>query len=133
LGIGSQKKTIIPPADQTRYTLLSWSEFYRHHAHSWFSLAKGHAADTVDFHPQSLLISPEGRCTGLAWLYLQAEDIIHYAVLQENLMTVSALHQTRERDNLLLSEADNALLDKALQLINQLQEQGNQHIQSNTL
>ncbi|ELO5254521.1 YopT-type cysteine protease domain-containing protein, partial [Escherichia coli] len=131
LGILS-KAPAAGPSGQPRYTLLSWSEFYRHHAHPWFSLARGHVADTVDFHPQSLLISQEGRCMGLAWLYLQAEDSIHYAVLQENLMTVSALRQTRERDHLPLTEADNTLLDNTLQLIDKLQVQGNKYIQSNT-
>ena len=47
-------------------------------------------------------------------------------------MTVSALRQTRERSHLPLTEADNSLLDNALQLIDKLQVQGNQYIQSNT-
>lgn len=70
---------------------------------------------------------------GLALLYLSAVDTSRYSVLQENLMILSALRQTRDRDRIPLAETDNALLDRALNLIDMLQVQGNRYINDGTL
>ncbi|KIQ52610.1 adherence protein, partial [Citrobacter rodentium] len=119
--------------EHAKYTLLSWPEFYRHHAQGWFEVAKGYGSQNIDFHPQSLLISQEGRCMGLALLYLRTENTAHYGVLQENLMTVSALHQTYERDKLPLTKDDNALMTRAYRLTEMLQYQGNSYIANKSL
>ncbi|HHR5809905.1 TPA: TcdA/TcdB catalytic glycosyltransferase domain-containing protein, partial [Providencia alcalifaciens] len=119
--------------EQAKYTLLSWSEFYRQHAQEWHETAKRHRSQDINFHPQSLLVSQEGRCMGLALLYLSAVDTSRYSVLQENLMILSALRQTRDRDRIPLAETDNALLDRALNLIDMLQVQGNRYINDGTL
>ncbi|HHH6703325.1 TPA: DUF3491 domain-containing protein [Escherichia coli] len=120
-------------AEHAKYTLLSWPEFYRHHAQRWFEMAKGYGSQNIDFHPQSLLISPEGRCMGIALLYLHTENTDHYGILQENLMTVSALHQTYNRDKLPLTKDDNTLLTRTQRLIEMLQYQGNRHITDESL
>ncbi|ENI0173037.1 DUF3491 domain-containing protein, partial [Escherichia coli] len=120
-------------AEHAKYTLLSWPEFYRHHAQRWFEMAKGYGSQNIDFHPQSLLVTQEGRCMGLALLYLQTEDTAHYSILQENLMTVSALHQTSNRDKLPLSKDDNSLMTRTYSLIEMLQYQGNKYITNESL
>ncbi|MCR2863933.1 hypothetical protein, partial [Escherichia coli] len=51
------------------------------HAQRWFEMAKGYGSQNIDFHPQSLLVTQEGRCMGLALLYLQTEDTAHYSIL----------------------------------------------------
>ncbi|EFA4283135.1 DUF3491 domain-containing protein, partial [Escherichia coli O167:H9] len=119
--------------EHAKYTLLSWPEFYRQHAQRWFEMAKGYGSQNIDFHPQSLLISQEGRCMGMALLYLQTENTAHYRILQENLMTVSALHQTYKRDKLPLTEDDKAIMARAYRLIEMLQYQGNKHIADKSL
>ncbi|CAD5571168.1 lymphostatin Efa1/LifA [Escherichia coli] len=120
-------------AEHAKYTLLSWPEFYRHHAQRWFEMAKGYGSQNIDFHPQSLLVTQEGRCMGLALLYLQTEDTAHYSILQENLMTVSALHQTSHRDKLPLTKDDNSLMTRTYSLIEMLQYQGNKYTTNESL
>ncbi|HAY0237657.1 TPA: DUF3491 domain-containing protein [Escherichia coli] len=120
-------------SEHAKYTLLSWPEFYRHHAQRWFEMAKGYGGENIDFHPQSLLLSQEGRCMGIALLYLRTENTEHYGILQENLMTVSALHQLYNGDKLPLTKDDYDLMTRTHRLIEMLQYQGNRHITDESL
>ncbi|EES6429000.1 DUF3491 domain-containing protein, partial [Escherichia coli] len=115
-------------AEQAKYNILSWPEFYRNHAQGWYESAKTYGANNIEFHPQSLLFSQEGRCMGLTLLYLRVNDVTHYSILQENLMTVGTLHQIRNRDHLPLTKDDGDLLDRAHNLIDMLQYKGNKYI-----
>ena len=114
--------------EQAKYTLLSWPEFYNQFSSLWNDLATHYGAESLVTHPQSFLYETEGRCMGLSMLYMSAETIESYKVLQENIETISALYQTKEREHLPLTESDQALLDRSLSLISWLQYQGNRNL-----
>ncbi|MGS8515506.1 DUF3491 domain-containing protein (plasmid) [Escherichia coli] len=123
----TEKSHETPRPEQTKYTLLSWDEFYGDHARLWYETAKDFRTLNTEFHPQSLLLSNEGRCMGLALLYMDAD----YTMVKKNLMTASALFQTRERDGLPLTPQDNNFLTQNIQLIEKLQALGNTFIDRN--
>lgn len=114
--------------EQAKYTLISWPEFYHSLSTLWSDLARHYGADVLSAHPQSFLYEIEGRCMGLSMLYMSAESAASYRLLQENLETVSALFQTKEREHLPLTKSDQDLLNRSLSLINWLQYQGNRFL-----
>ncbi|EOT9758483.1 DUF3491 domain-containing protein [Escherichia coli O106:H18] len=113
--------------EQTKYTLLSWDEFYGDHAKLWYEAAKDFRTLNTEFHPQSLLLSNEGRCMGLAIIYMATD----YTIAKKNLITASALFQTRERDRLPLTPQDDNFLTQNIRLIEKLQIIGNAFIDRN--
>ncbi|AAP05301.1 LifA/Efa1-related large cytotoxin [Chlamydia caviae] len=116
--------------ERAKYSLMAWPDFSREHIHPWSVLARTFGSNIVHVHPQTFLYDLEGRCMGLAMLYMSAKTPVEYAFLTQNLMTVSSLFQTKERDHLPLSEADNKFLLKSQSYIDWLQYRGNKEIKT---
>ena len=114
--------------EQAKYTLLSWPEFYQQFSSLWLDLATHYGAESLITHPQSFFYETEGRCMGLSMLYMSAETIESYKILQRNIETISSLYQIKEREHLPLTKSDQDLLDRSLSLINWLQYQGNRNL-----
>ncbi|WP_236731709.1 LifA/Efa1-related large cytotoxin [Chlamydia pecorum] len=114
--------------EQAKYTLLSWPEFYHTYATLWSDLARHYGAYVLDAHPQSFFYDVEGRCMGLSMLYMLAETEASYNLLQDNIESVSALFQIKEREHIPLTKSDQDLLNRSLSLINWLQYQGNRNL-----
>ncbi|WP_349821431.1 LifA/Efa1-related large cytotoxin [Chlamydia abortus] len=138
-GVGLSKDLLSAPHDipsipsvveGAKYTASSWSEFFNTHAEGWSDLANRLGSKFIDIHPQTFLYSAEGRCMGLSMLYMLAQDVASYSLIQENLMTVSSLYQEKERRGLPLTKTDQELLDRSTSLIDWLQFQGNKYLKS---
>ncbi|QHP83352.1 LifA/Efa1-related large cytotoxin [Chlamydia suis] len=137
--IGARKNFFLLPhpvpaiqaiVEQAKYTVLSWPEFYDNHADQWNDLANRFGAEHLNVHPQTFIYEAEGRCMGLALLYMLAEDSISYRLLQQNVMTASALFNEQKRLGIPLTKEDQKFLDKVLSLIEWLQFRGNQQLQT---
>ncbi|MCI5642039.1 MAG: YopT-type cysteine protease domain-containing protein, partial [Chlamydia suis] len=137
--IGARKNFFLLPhpvpaiqsiVEQAKYTVLSWPEFYDNHADQWNDLANRFGAEHLNVHPQTFIYEAEGRCMGLALLYMLAEDSISYGLLQQNVMTASALFNEQKRLGIPLTKEDQKFLDKVLSLIEWLQFRGNQQLQT---
>ncbi|WP_080128402.1 LifA/Efa1-related large cytotoxin [Chlamydia suis] len=137
-GIGGRKDIFSTPPevpsvhtiiDRAKYDIVSWSEFYERYSGIWGDLAFRMGAESLNTHPQTFIYEAEGRCMGLAYLFLAAEDSVAYRTLQENLSTLSALFVEREKERLPLSVGDNKFLDRGLALVEWLQHRGNSDIQ----
>ncbi|WP_080125982.1 LifA/Efa1-related large cytotoxin [Chlamydia suis] len=137
-GIGGRKDIFSTPPevpsvhtiiDRAKYDIVSWSEFYERYSGIWGDLAFRMGAESLNTHPQTFIYEAEGRCMGLAYLFLAAEDSVAYRTLQENLSTLSALFIEREKEKLPLSVGDNKFLDRGLALVEWLQHRGNSDIQ----
>ncbi|MFJ1510024.1 LifA/Efa1-related large cytotoxin [Chlamydia crocodili] len=133
-GVGASKDLFSTPSDvptiqnaveRAKYSLFSWPEFSREMIPRWEGLAHAFGADMADIHPQTFLYELEGRCMGLSMLYMSAKDFIDYTMITRNLLTVSSIFQTKERDHLPLSDADNTFLEKSRAYIDWLQYHGN--------
>lgn len=121
-------------AEQAKYRLLTWENFYNGHVRLWSEWAEDFYAKKIDLHPQSMIFSDYGRCLGLTALYVQSGDSLeNYRTTQKNLITLSALFQQRERDHLLLSTEDNDFLNQNISLIEWLQHDQNLKIMSSGL
>ncbi|WP_365820983.1 LifA/Efa1-related large cytotoxin [Chlamydia sp.] len=138
-GIGGRKDVFSSPPDvptlhkiidRVKYTLMDWPEFFEKYSGTWGDLASRLGGNFLEIHPQKFLYEIEGRCMGLSYLFLSAEDKATYRTLQENLSLVSSLFQTKERDKLPLSQQDNKFLKRALDLIHWLQHRGNRELQT---
>lgn len=116
--------------EQAKYTVLSWPEFYENHADKWNDLANRFGAEDLSVHPQTFLYDTEGRCMGLALLYMLADDPVSYRLLQQNLMTLASLFDEQSRRNIPLTSADQKFLNKGISLIEWLQFKGNQQLQT---
>ncbi|WP_370913668.1 LifA/Efa1-related large cytotoxin [Chlamydia pecorum] len=137
-GIGGRKDVFSTPPDvptlhkiidRVKYNLIDWPEFSSKFSGIFGDLAFRLGAKTLELHPQTFLYRIEGRCMGLSYLFLNAQDKMSYSTLQHNLVTVSSLFQTKERDKLPLSQQDNKFLKRALDLIEWLQHRGNRELQ----
>lgn len=106
---------------QAKYRALSWHNFYNKHAVQWKDTVTKFNGENIIFHPQMLLSPSEGRCMGLAELYLRVNDKEHYTILQKNLDLVSALSQ--ESQEVHISERDK----RTLELINNQIQYSHQH------
>ncbi|WP_213318315.1 LifA/Efa1-related large cytotoxin [Chlamydiifrater volucris] len=111
-----------------KYTASSWREFFDTHVEHWSDLAVRLGSKLIETHPQTFLFEAQGRCMGLSMMYMLAEDIESYKLIQNNLMTVSALYQENKRDGLLLSGSDQDLVDRSTTLIDWLQLRGNKFL-----
>ncbi|WP_434694516.1 LifA/Efa1-related large cytotoxin [Chlamydia crocodili] len=138
-GVGASKDLFSVPSDvpkiqnvveQAKYTLFSWLEFSRDHIPLWGDLAKTFGSEMAHIHPQTFLYELEGRCMGLAMLYMSAKDSIEYTLMTRNLMTVGALFQTKERDHIPLTDSDNTFLEKSQTYIDWLQYHGNKDLKT---
>ncbi|QYC86929.1 LifA/Efa1-related large cytotoxin [Chlamydia suis] len=138
-GIGGRKDIFSTPPevpsvhtiiDRAKYDIVSWSEFYERYSGIWGDLAFRMGAESLKTHPQTFIYEAEGRCMGLAYLFLAAEDSVDYRTLQENLSTLSALFVEREKEKLPLSVGDNKFLDRGLALVEWLQHRGNSDLQA---
>lgn len=136
-GVGSRKDLFSLPnevpstvsvIEKAKYTLLSWPEFYESHAVAWEEIAAGLGGDSIKLHPQTFLYDTEGRCMGLSMLYMSAEDASAYSIIQDNLTALSAVFQTKKRDKIPLTTADQRFLDRSLGLIDWLQYHGNKKL-----
>ncbi|EET4511095.1 cysteine protease domain, YopT-type [Escherichia coli] len=130
-GLKKRKETAQP--ETHKYTLLSWSDFYGNHATLWSELADTLHVTNKMFHPQSLLVTNEGRCMGLSLLYLNAVTPHQYDILTQNLLTAGALLQTSDSLKLPLTLQDNIYLNSTINIINKLQLHGNKLIQQRRL
>ncbi|WP_375793455.1 LifA/Efa1-related large cytotoxin [Chlamydia sp. 12-01] len=122
--------TIQNVVEQAKYSLFSWPEFSRDQIPLWAGLAKTFGSEIAHLHPQTFLYQLEGRCMGLSMLYMSAKDSIAYTLITRNLMTTSALFQTKERDHIPLTESDNTFLEKSQTYIDWLQYRGNKEIKT---
>ncbi|WP_059274216.1 TcdA/TcdB catalytic glycosyltransferase domain-containing protein [Escherichia albertii] len=121
----SQRK-IHDISTQARYRGLSWRNFYNKYAKLWQDTVKMFNGENIIFHPQMLLSPSEGRCMGLAELYLQVNDKEHYTILQKNLDLASALYQ--ESESISLSERDKRTLEVVSNQIQYYQQHGNNYL-----
>ncbi|HDU1553535.1 TPA: DUF3491 domain-containing protein [Klebsiella pneumoniae] len=112
-------------SDVPKYTLLSWPDFYGSHARLWNEVAATFRATKTEFHPQSLIVSNEGRCMGLTLLYMNAGTTSEYDIVTQNLLTAGGLLQTRDSMHLPLTLQDNKFLNDTISMIDRLQLQGN--------
>ncbi|WP_080125417.1 LifA/Efa1-related large cytotoxin [Chlamydia suis] len=137
-GVGGRKDIFSTPPevpsvhtiiDRAKYDIVSWSEFYERYSGIWGDLAFRMGAESLNTHPQTFIYEAEGRCMGLAYLFLAAENSADYRTLQENLSTLSALFVEREKEKLPLSVGDNKFLDRGLALVEWLQHRGNSDLQ----
>lgn len=120
--------------EQTKYHLLSWDDFYHRYVSLWDTAVRQHQGTDTHYHPQSLLTEQRGRCLGLSLLCLETGgDAGKYRILQENLMTASALYQTKYRDSLPLSSHDDAFLRKVELLTASAQRNGNHKLSAASL
>ncbi|TOJ51229.1 toxin B, partial [Vibrio parahaemolyticus] len=110
---------------QAKYRALKWGDFYGRNAKLWQEAVTKFEGSNVKYHPQMLLTPEEGRCMGLAELYLLANNEERYKTLQENLDLVSALYQESQIDQSQLSEGDKHLLDSTLNQVEHAQQHGN--------
>ncbi len=138
-GIGGRKDIFSSPPDvptlhkiidRVKYTLMDWPEFFEKYSGLWGDLAFRLGGQSLEIHPQKFLHEVEGRCMGLSYLFLAAENKAVYRTLQENLSLVSSLFQTKERDKLPLSQQDNKFLQRSLDVIHWLQHHGNKELQA---
>jgi cysteine protease domain, YopT-type len=138
-GIGGRKDVFSTPSevpsihtiiDRVKYDTFSWTKFYERYSGIWGDLAFRLGAESLRTHPQTFIYDTEGRCMGLSYLFLAAENIAAYGILQDNLSTLSALFLEREREKLPLSREDNRFLDRGLALIEWLQHRGNSELQA---
>ncbi|EOJ4717282.1 TcdA/TcdB catalytic glycosyltransferase domain-containing protein [Escherichia albertii] len=120
------KRRIHDISIQAKYRALSWSNFYNKHARQWKDTVTMFNGENIIFHPQMLLSPSEGRCMGLAELYLQINDKEHYAILQKNLDLVSALYQ--ESQDVRLSERDKKTLELISNQIQYSHQHGNNYL-----
>lgn len=136
-GIGLNKDVFFTPreipsvtsvVEGAKYTASSWREFFDTHVEHWSDLAVRLGSKLIETHPQTFLFEAQGRCMGLSMMYMLAEDIESYKLIQNNLMTVSALYQENKRDGLLLSGSDQDLVDRSTTLIDWLQLRGNKFL-----
>lgn len=128
-----EREAEVAQPEKHKYTLLSWADFYGNHAKLWSELADTLHVIKKVFHPQSLLVTNEGRCMGLSLLYLNTATSHEYDILTQNLLTAGALLQTSDSLNLPLTLQDNIYLNNTLNIINKLQLYGNALIQQQTL
>ncbi|WP_154124841.1 TcdA/TcdB catalytic glycosyltransferase domain-containing protein [Grimontia hollisae] len=110
---------------QAKYRALKWGDFYGRNAKLWQDTVTKFGGSNTKYHPQMLLTPEEGRCMGLAELYLLANSEEHYKTLQENLDLASALYQESQIDQSQLSEGDKHLLDSTLNQVEHAQQHGN--------
>lgn len=110
---------------QAKYRALKWGDFYGRNAKLWQDAVTRFEGSNVKYHPQMLLTPEEGRCMGLAELYLLVNNEEHYKTLQENLDLASALYQESKIDKFPLSEGDKHLLDSTLNQVEHAQQHGN--------
>ncbi|MDZ5117897.1 DUF3491 domain-containing protein [Vibrio parahaemolyticus] len=110
---------------QAKYRALKWGDFYGRNAKLWQEAVTKFEGSNVKYHPQMLLTPEEGRCMGLAELYLLANNEERYKTLQENLDLASALYQESQIDQSQLSEGDKHLLDSTLNQVEHAQQHGN--------
>ncbi|WP_348660397.1 LifA/Efa1-related large cytotoxin [Chlamydiifrater volucris] len=136
-GLGLNKNVFFTPheipsvtsiVEGTKYTALSWGEFFDAHVEYWSDLAVRLGGKSIETHPQTFLYGVEGRCMGLSMMYMLAKDTESYNLIQNNLMTVSSLYQENRREGLLLSESDQNLVDRSITLIDWLQLRGNKFL-----
>ncbi|HHR5829468.1 TPA: TcdA/TcdB catalytic glycosyltransferase domain-containing protein [Providencia alcalifaciens] len=134
LGYGGSDNYLINPiagpklhdiSIQAKYNALKWGDFYGRNALLWQDAATKFEGKNIKFHPQILLTPQEGRCMGLAELYLLAKNENHYDTLQENLELASALYQESLLEQSQLSQADKHLLTSMLNQIEHAQQHGN--------
>ncbi|ETT04765.1 TPA: TcdA/TcdB catalytic glycosyltransferase domain-containing protein [Providencia alcalifaciens] len=108
-----------------KYQALEWSDFYGKNALLWQDTAIKFEGENVKFYPQMLLTPQEGRCMGLAELYLRANSEEQYNTLQTNLDLASALYQEKQNQQTQLSESDKHLLTSIQSHIEHAQQHGN--------
>ncbi|HHR6147132.1 TPA: TcdA/TcdB catalytic glycosyltransferase domain-containing protein [Providencia alcalifaciens] len=108
-----------------KYQTLQWGDFYSKNALLWQDTATEFEGRNIKFHPQMLLTPQEGRCMGLAELYLLANTETHYDTLQANLDLASALYQDNQNKHSQLSESDKHLLAAIQYQIEHAQQHGN--------
>ncbi|EUD11672.1 TcdA/TcdB catalytic glycosyltransferase domain-containing protein [Providencia alcalifaciens] len=108
-----------------KYQALQWSDFYGRNALLWQDTAIKFEGKNVKFHPQILLTPQEGRCMGLAELYLRTNSEEQYNTLQTNLDLASALYQESQNQQSQLSESDKHLLTSIQSQIEHAQQHGN--------
>ncbi|EAB6419163.1 DUF3491 domain-containing protein, partial [Salmonella enterica subsp. enterica] len=108
-----------------KYQALQWGDFYSKNALLWQNTATEFEGKNIKFHPQMLLTPQEGRCMGLAELYLLANTETHYYTLQANLDLASALYQENQNKHSQLSESDKHLLAAIQHQIEHAQQHGN--------
>ncbi|HHR5887065.1 TPA: TcdA/TcdB catalytic glycosyltransferase domain-containing protein [Providencia alcalifaciens] len=108
-----------------KYQALQWRDFYGENALLWQDATKKFAGENVNFNPQVLLTPQEGRCMGLAELYLRANSEEQYNTLQTNLNLASALYQEHQNQQSQLSESDKRLLISIQNQIEHAQQHGN--------
>lgn len=114
--------------EKTKFNLLTWDKFYSDHAAVWDFTARSFGAVKTEFHPQSLMFDEQGKCMGLALLYLASDTENKYKTTQQNLLTSSTLYQTKYRDGLPLSHHDEHFLRKTKHIINLAQDKGNRNL-----
>ncbi|ETT01159.1 DUF3491 domain-containing protein (plasmid) [Providencia sp. PROV188] len=117
---------------QAKYNALKWGDFYGRNALLWQDAATKFEGKNVQFNPQILLTPQEGRCMGLAELYLLVKNENHYNILQENLELASALYQESLLEQSQLSLADKHLLTSMLNQIEHAQQHGNNKLLQST-
>ncbi len=106
-----------------KYQALQWRDFYGKNALLWQDAAIKFEGKNIKYHPQILLTPQEGRCMGLAELYLRANSEEQYNTLQENLDLASSLYQENQQSQ--LSESDKHLLTSIQSQIDHAQQHGN--------
>ncbi|HEF8785862.1 TPA: DUF3491 domain-containing protein [Providencia alcalifaciens] len=106
-----------------KYQALQWEDFYGRNARLWQETAIKLNGNNINFHPQILLTPKEGRCMGLAELYLLVNSEEQYNTLQKNLDLASSLYQENQQSQ--LSESDKCLLTSIQQQIEHAQQHGN--------
>ena len=119
--------------ESAKYSASSWSEFSNTHLSGWSDLANHLGAKSISIHPQNFLYETEGRCMGFSILYMLANDPKSYALLQENLVTLSSLFQEKEKSKLPLTQDDQDFLSRSLELIDWWQHQGNKLLMSGSV
>lgn len=119
--------------ESAKYSASSWPEFFNNHLSGWSDLANHLGAKSISIHPQTFLYESEGRCMGFSMLYMLASDAASYALLQENLVTLSSLFQEQETSKLPLTQDDQDFLSRGLELIDWWQYQGNKLLMSGSV
>ncbi|HHE6471156.1 TPA: hypothetical protein ACPFI9_003831 [Providencia rettgeri] len=113
-----------------KYQALQWEDFYGRNALLWQDSATKLNGKNIKFHPQILLTPKEGRCIGLAELYLIANNEEQYKTLQKNLDLASALYQENLQSQ--LSESNRHLLTSIQNQIEHAQQHGNSKLLSSS-
>ncbi|HCE1798303.1 TPA: DUF3491 domain-containing protein [Vibrio parahaemolyticus] len=111
-----------------KYQALQWEDFYGRNAKLWYETAKKLDGNNVKFHPQVLLTPQEGRCMGLAELYLLADTLSNYNTLQDNLDFASSLWQSHNDTPNILSESDQKFLIDLSYQVEHAQQHGNSQL-----